>query len=526
MLYLGLRNRSPVILNLFQNPKSMKKLLSKTDFLICLDCAKNAWIKIHKPDIYKRYPLSSFDLNIINTGNQIDELARDIFPNGILIETRDDTELTSNLISKKTPIIYQPVFSTEKFITASDIFAWNPLTNVYDLYEVKSSTSSEEGGGRKTDEYLTDMAYQKNILDDLGIKIGALNLIRLNKEYVRMGDINLKELFLIENLTGQVNEKLKDIKQKMEGAHELLSNESEPRGHCDCILKGRNSHCTTSKYSNADLPEYPVHAIARIHKKKLIELVDSNIFSIFDVPEDFELSDNQRRQVDTAQSGKEYIDKNGISEFLETMQYPLAFLDYETYPSAIPRYNKYRPYQQIPFQFSLHIIESPGGEFAHHDFIYTDQGCPDEHFAEALKKYLPKTGSVIVWNQKFEKSINEQIGERLPDYKNFMQEINNRVVDLMIPFFGKTTMYDHPEFKGSASIKYVLPALVPHLSYENMLIQEGGTASDTWNRIVSGEYSNEDKNMNIQALKDYCHLDTLAMVEIWRVLIKTTGLIV
>ena len=99
-----------------------------------------------------------------------------------------------------------------------------------------------------------------------------------------------------------------------------------------------------------------------------------------------------------------------------------------------------------------------------------------------------------------------------------MQDVNNRVVDLMIPFFGKTTMYDHPEFKGSASIKYVLPALVPHLSYKNMHIQEGGTASDTWNRIVSGEYSEDDKNMKIQALKDYCHLDTLAMVEIWRVL--------
>ena len=123
-----------------------------------------------------------------------------------------------------------------------------------------------------------------------------------------------------------------------------------------------------------------------------------------------------------------------------------------------------------------------------------------------------------MWNQRFEQGINKQLGERLPEYKDFMQDVNNRVVDLMIPFFGKTTMYDHPEFKGSASIKYVLPALVPHLSYKNMHIQEGGTASDTWNRIVSGGYSEDEKNMKIQALKDYCHLDTLAMVEIWRVL--------
>ncbi len=496
----------------------MKKLVSKTNFLTCLDCAKNAWLKIHKPDIYKKNPLSSFELNIIDTGNQIDELARGLFPNGFLVESRDDTELTKKLLADKTPVIYQPVFVTEKFITASDIIVWNKNTNVYDLYEVKSSTASEEDGGRKTEDYLIDMAFQKNVLNELGIQIGTLNLIRLNKEYVRIGDINLKELFLIENLTDQVNDKLEEIKNKMDGAYEILSNETEPQGHCDCILKGRNSHCTTSWYSNSDLPEYPVNAIARIHKKKLAELVDSRIFSIHDVPNDFELSDNQRRQVDTAQSNKEYIDKEGISEFLGTMQYPLAFLDYETYPSAIPKYNGYRPYQQIPFQFSLHVIDSPDGESAHYDFIYTEQGCPDEHFAEALKKYLPKTGSVIVWNQKFEKGINKQIGEHLSDFKDFMQDVNDRVVDLMIPFSGKTTMYDHPKFKGSASIKYVLPALVPALSYKKMHIQEGGAASDTWNRIVSGEYSEEDKNMKIQALKDYCHLDTLAMVEIWRVL--------
>ncbi len=115
--------------------------LSKTNFLICLDCAKNAWLKIHRPDIYKKYPLSSFELNIVETGNQIDVLARDLFPNGTIVESRDDTELTKKLMADKTPVIYQPVFATEKFIMASDIFVWNSATDAYDLYDVKSSTS-------------------------------------------------------------------------------------------------------------------------------------------------------------------------------------------------------------------------------------------------------------------------------------------------------------------------------------------------------------------------------------------------
>jgi hypothetical protein len=348
--------------------------------------------------------------------------------------------------------------------------------------------------------------------------MGRCNLIRINKEYIRNGDLSLKDLFLIEDVTKEISDKLSEVGKNMDGAYELLSKEEEPIGYCDCIYKGINSHCSTSWYSNSDIPDYPVHAISRIKSKKLIELVDSNILSIYDVPEDFKLSDNQRMQVDTAQSKKEYIDRNGVAEFLEKIEYPISFIDYETYPSAIPKYDGYRPYQQIPFQFSLHIIKSPGAELEHFDFIYTGKECPDKFFSEALKGYIPQNGSVIVWNQRFEKGINVQISEHYPEYKELMENINDRVIDLMIPFYGKSTVYDHPDFKGSASIKYVLPALVPTLSYKDMHIQEGGTASDTWNKIISDDYSEEDKKKEIKALKDYCHLDTLAMVKIWKVL--------
>lgn len=496
--------------------------LSKTNFITYRECKKNAWLKIHKPDIYYQYPLSSFEQNIIDIGNQIDTLARDLFPNGVLVENREDTSYTAKLIEDKAPAIYQPVFISDNYITASDILVYNDQTGVYDLYEVKASTSSEEDGARKTKDYLIDMAFQKIVLRDLNIPLGTTNLIRLNKEYVREGDISLKQLFLIEDLSQEVNDILDQIELEMKKAHEVLSNETEPHGFCDCILKGRNSQCTTSKYSNPGLPEYSVHDIARIgsSKRKLAELVDSNIFDIQDVPSDFDLSDIQRRQVDTAQSGQPYIDRDGINQFLETIQYPIAFLDYETYPSALPRFDGYKPYQQIPFQFSLHVLESPDSELKHYEFLHTTPDNPDIPFALALQKYLPKSGSVVVWNKMFEKGRNMDIATRAPQFHDFMVDINNRVVDLMIPFSGKTLVYDHPKFKGSASIKYILPALVPHLSYKSLHIQEGGTASDTWNRVVSGEYDIEEKDMKIQALKDYCCLDTLAMVEVWKALKK------
>jgi len=492
--------------------------LSKTNYLRYRDCQKNAWLKIHKPEISNQYPLSSFELNIIETGNEIDVLARELFPNGILIENREDNEYTKQLMDGKSPVIYQPVFITPKYITACDIFVFDESTGCYDLYEVKSSTGKEEDGGRNTKDYIVDMAFQKVVLEDLNITINKTYLVRLNKEYIKRGDIDIKELFLIEDFSAQVSEILPEIRENMAFAYDFLSQEKEPKGHCDCIIRGLNGHCTTSPYSNKDIPEYPVHQISRIHRTKLINLVDNNIFSIYDVPEDFELSENQRRQVNTAQWNREYVDHDGIIDFLDTIQYPIAFLDYETYPSAIPRFDGYRPYQQIPFQFSLHVKETPDSELIHFEFLHTEDSCPDESFAKALDKYVPKTGSVVVWNMKFEKGINTQTAERLLKYAKLLQSINDRVVDLIIPFSGKTIVYDHPQFKGSASIKYVLPALVPELSYKDLHIQEGGTASDTWNSIVMGEYSDNDLKTKIQALKDYCLLDTLAMVKIWEVL--------
>lgn len=236
------------------------------------------------------------------------------------------------------------------------------------------------------------------------------------------------------------------------------------------------------------------------------------------MPHDFELSDNQRKQVDVAQSGRTIIDQEGLETFLSRLEYPLAFIDYETYPSAIPRFSGYRPYQQIPFQFSLHIIHEEGGEIYHADFLHTDNSNPDQQFVEAMKRHLPPTGSVLVWSERFEKGINDQIAQRLPSDATFITSVQDRIVDLIEPFDGKTAVYWHPNFLGKSSIKYVLPALVPELSYKELEIQEGGAAADTWNRIVSGEYSKEEAENKVQALRKYCHLDTLAMVEIWKVI--------
>lgn len=508
--------------------------LSKTNYLTFLNCKKNAWLKIHKPDTYYAHPLSSFELNIIETGNEIDVLARDLFPEGITVEGRNDDEFTQSLMNQKTPVIYQPVFISDKYITACDIFVLNNESGLYDLYEVKSSSASSESEGskRKTKDYIIDIAFQKAVLDDLGISIGKTFLIRLNKEYIRHGDINLHELFEIEDLSEDVDKILLDIKEKMSAAHDYLSKSEEPKGYCDCILRGTNGHCTTAYYSITDLPEYPIHDISRLglSKKSFHELVDTKTLNIYDVDSDFfKPNSNYALQLEVAQSGKEHVDSNGISEFLETIQYPIAYLDYETYPSALPRFNGYRPYQQIPFQFSVHVKESADSELAHYEFLHTDTSIPDHEFVKALQDYLPASGSIIVWNKTFEcKIINERLIQRHSEYTNFLEDLNSRVVDLMLPFSGNKKegydiTYQHPDQRGSYSIKAVLPIFAPELSYKDLDIQEGGAASDTWNRITQGEFSKEETLVKEEALRKYCELDTYAMVRILEVLKNKTN---
>lgn len=495
-------------------------LLSKTDFLIARDCKKNAWLKTHRPEVYKKQGLSAFDLNIIETGNEIDALARELFPGGVLVEDRYDTTYTNELINKHTTTIYQPVFTTEDYIAVADIVVWNEAECVYDIYEVKSSTASDEDGGRKTADYLIDLAFQKIVINALSIPVGTCNLIRLNKEYVRSGPLSIPELFIVDDLSGEVDAIIPDIEKQMAGVHQYINRDNEPAGYCDCIYKSKGNHCSTFWYSCSDIPDYSVHQISRIHKTKLHTFVEAGVFDIMSLDDEQieTLSDIQQRQVRTAQRNRVSVDDDGVESFLSQLTYPLSFIDYETYPCAIPKYSGYRPYQQVPFQFSLHVIREPGAEVSHTDFIHTDETNPDEAFLEALEANLPASGSILVWNQKFEKGINDQLVARDPKYKPFIAAVQERIVDLMAPFSGNTSVYDHPEFKGSASIKFVLPALVPELSYKDLGVQDGGAAADTWNRLVTGQYNEEERQKQIANLREYCCLDTYAMVKIWEVL--------
>lgn len=491
--------------------------LTKTDYLIFRDCGKNAWLKVHKPEIYHAKPLSAFDEGIIETGNEVDALARDLFPGGVLLESRDASEETMELVNNETPIIYQPVFETDIYKVVCDILVWNPLFEVYDLYEVKASNSGEDKKA-KDDLYSYDIAFQYLVLKELNIPIGRLYLVRLNSEYVREVDLDIRQLFSVEDFTERVKEISETVAIEMKNAYEILSNETEPFGNCKCITRGRSSHCTTFSYSNPEVPAYSVHDISRIgsSKSKLAELVDSKIFRIEDVPDDFPLSEKQANQVMATKLDKVFIKKEEIKEFLDDIKGPIAFLDYETFAAGIPRFTGFSPFNQITFQFSLHVVDDVNKEPSHAEFIHTKNTNPDEEIILALKKQMPASGHVVTWNKSFEMGRNKDLARRNPEHKGFLDDLNSRIIDLMDIFSNQH--FVHPKFKGKTSIKYILPVLAPDLSYKALDIKEGATASNTWDQIVSGELEEEVAKEKTEHLLTYCKLDTYAMYRIWKYL--------
>lgn len=493
----------------------MSITISKTDYLVYRDCPKNAWLKKHKPEIYNASELSAFERLIIDTGNEVDTYAQQLFPTGVAVDGRDTEaeEETQKYLGQKAPTIFQPVFRKENFLAACDILKYDEETDSYSIHEVKASNEAD------ANLHYYDLAFQLVLLRMCGLKVTSTKLIHLNRDYVRKGEIEITKLFAEDDVTEEIEALVPEVEAEMEKAFTYLSQEKEPSGSCVCKeSRGRSRHCTTFKYSNPEVPAYSVHDISRIglSKAKLRELIDSNILSLKDVPEEIKLTDAQRNQVDAYKYDKVTIDREGIREELDALQFPLYFLDYETFPAAIPRFDGFSPYQQIPFQYSLHIQRTPGGELEHKEYLYMGTEDPTPGLVDALRRDIDPTGSVIVWNKMFERGRNEEMGKRIPEAAAFMDSVNSRLYDLMDVF--KKQYYVHKDFKGSTSIKKVLPVLAPQLSYKVLGIQEGATATESWNKVVTGQTTPEEAARIEYDLKVYCGLDSLAMVEIYKAL--------
>ena len=272
------------------------------------------------------------------------------------------------------------------------------------------------------------------------------------------------------------------------------------------------------RHLEGEIASHHIYNFAQVNAQIIGEMEDLHIDNIKDIPESFKLKPKQKWQITANKTGERHMKPDKIKEFLDTFEYPLYFLDYETAAGVIPPFEGLRSSENLPFQYSLHILYKPNGKLIHKEYLHTKNTDPTLPFIKKLKKVIGKEGTILVWYQNFEKGCNDLLSSRQREYSEFLKDVNKRIKDLMIPF-SKGWFVDK-EFKGSASIKNVLPVLVDELSYHHLDINEGLTAQRIWLETFVLD-KNQDKKAKItKDLLEYCKLDTFAMVKILEVLQK------
>lgn len=381
----------------------------------------------------------------------------------------------------------------------------------FDLYEIKSSTSAKA-------EHIVDLAFQVKVIEDSGFNVRNISVIHVNNEYVRSGEIDPSAFTKTTDVTEKVRSKAAFTATKIDEALAIMQLPEMPNPSPVNVGLGAFGEWLDIYKSITKLPEDSIYDLCALNASKVAKLESSDVTRIVDIPDDFELSPKQNLQVRAAKLNQQLILYEPIRDFLKTLEYPLYFLDYETLGGIVPASDGLRPYQQLPFQYSLHILDSPEAELRHVEYLHRDATNPCKPLSEALRNHVSDEGSVIVWNESFEKSCNRTLGEKVPELANFLNDVNERIIDLMLPF-SKGWFVDK-DFCGSASIKKVLPVLAPHLSYKVLGIQEGASAQRLWMQSVIDGKDHIDKEVLFADLIEYCKLDTLAMVEVYNVLRK------
>lgn len=480
-------------------------LLSKSQYIRGLQCHKSLWLYKNRRDLLQ--PASAQTESLFSTGNTVGDYARKVLPGGIEIEFDSDDfdgmiSRTQQLIEQGVDTIYEATFKQKDIFAMADIL--HKSDDGWNMYEVKASTGVKP-------YHVDDAAIQWYCLSD-SIKINKAFIMHVNNGYVRNGDLDVEALFHLEDITGEVLALQKEIPDKLKSMDAMLIGEEpevEISAHCDSPFECDFSHLCW------DIPEVSVFNLYRMYSTKKLSLYKQGIVRYEDIPADYPLNEMQKLQVSAKLNNEVTVNKEVLREFLDTIEYPISFFDFETFQNAIPRFDGQRPYMQMPFQYSLHIIDEQG-VMTHLEYLGDENYDPRRELAERMVADLPKTGSIMAYNQSFEIGRIRDLAVLYPDLSTDLLAFNERFVDLIDPF--RNIGYYHPDFNGSFSIKSVLPAMfpdAPELDYKKLDIQDGGMAMDTFANL----YLLKDKAQRDQIRKDllaYCHLDTLAMVRIWQ----------
>ena len=486
---------------------------SKSKYCGLWQCPKIAWLRKYKPE---EMTIDGSVLSRMEAGNIVGDLAMGLFGdfvevtayNGENIDLAKMIENTREEIEKGTPVICEASFDYNGLYCAVDIL--RKENGGWAIYEVKSSTHEDKL------VYAADVAYQKFVLENCGINVTGTYLVCLNNEYIFDGVLNIQELFKITDISESVFFESATIKTNLNVAEMILKSEEEPP--IDLSTACNNPYrCSFWKYCAKEIPTPSVFDLYRMSFSKKIDYYKKGKIRYEDLINEPKITnDKQLRQMSfyLKEQGT-YIDKAGIGAFLDTLSYPIYFLDFETVQPVIPEYIGTKPYAQIPFQYSLHYIEKEGGELKHKEFLAESGTDPRRALAERLCEDIPMNVCVTAYNKAFECTRIKELADAFPDLAEHLLNIKDNIKDLLEPF--QSGYYYNKAMGGSFSIKSVLPAIFPDdpaLNYKNLeQIHNGGEAMSIFPKIK--DMPKEEQESTRHNLLKYCELDTYAMVKVW-----------
>lgn len=477
--------------------------LSKSRFIKGMQCHKALWLQAHRPEL--KDDVGEDRQAVFDAGHNVGGLAQQMFPDGIEVpfdgvSLSEQIEMTRRLIDSGTDTIFEAAFSYDNVFIKADIL--HRTSNGWHLGEVKASTDAKE-------HYINDIAVQYHVITGCGVPVETASLVLIDTSYVRVGNIEPEKLFMWVDVTEKVLSRQEQIKAEIVRQRSMLKSDMpqiDIGPYCsnpyDCDYIG---HCW------AHVPEDSVFRFADKGKPDCFKLYHEGIVHMKDAPPEI-LGWRQKIQLECLLNKSTVLDKAAIKAFLDDLWYPLAFLDFETTCfTPIPLFDNTRPYQQVPFQFSLHIQDSVSADVKHIEFLAPPTGDPQEQFFEALLNAIPENVCIVSWNAPFEGRIMKELAATFPDKKNALQKLIDNRIDLMAPYRSKQIY--HWQFDGSYSIKAVLPALLPEFSYDDLEIGDGATAANAWLNMRTIDDDQEFEKIKTNLL-EYCRMDTLAMVMI------------
>jgi hypothetical protein len=483
-------------------------LLSKSRFGAGLQCHKRLYLELYSKELAE--PWDPMTRALFEMGRKVGLTARGRFAGGVAVNEEyrlhdEAVQKTAAALSEPgTRAIYEAAFTHDDIRVRVDILA-NAGDGAWDLVEVKSSAGYKE-------DYLPDIGIQLHVVEGAGVPVRRACLLHVNTQYVFEGlPYDLERLFTLRDLSTQARDARPQLLAKLESMRAPLWSMDPPAIPVGSQCK-RPYVCPFYTHCHTDGPQHPLEHLPRLNPKLIRAFRDAEIEDIRDIPEDFEgLTDLHRRIRASVITGSVHSDPE-LKRALDRLVPPIHFLDFETCNPALPRFIGTRPFQQVPFQWSDHVL-LPDGSLEHREYLHRGDTDPREAVAESLVRSLGSEGPIVVYSG-FEERIIRGLAQDLPEWKpDLLAIVESRMVDLLELI---RSHYYHPEFRGSFSIKDVLPALIDDLDYDDLEIREGGQASAAYMEMIDPG-TTEPRRVQLQeALRAYCHRDTEAMVRLFK----------